>query len=391
MSQQLINHSPDLKKLRDEGFKLEIQDSYLLIHDVPYVNSKKEVAVGKIVSKLTLLGDRTAKPETHVAFFVGEYPCHNDGRPINQIKHNSNDQQLSKGLTVNHSFSNKPKNGYADFYEKMTTYVKIISHPAQSVDSSLTAKTFNVIESDDEESVFKYVDTNSSRAEINVISEKLRKHKIGIVGLGGTGSYILDLVSKTPVKEIHLFDGDDVNQHNAFRTPGAISIEKLRAKIKKTDYLKEAYSNMHKHIYSHADFINSFNVDQLSEMEFVFICVDIGEAKKLLIKYLLEKKISFIDVGIGLLTVDDKLLGSVRITSCTENKRDHIGNRISFVDDTKDEYSTNIQIADLNMFNAALAVIKWKKICGFYQDLLRENHTVYSINDNCLQGEDNDS
>jgi hypothetical protein len=37
-------------------------------------------------------------------------------------------------------------------------------------------------------------------------------------GLGGTGSYILDLVSKTPVNEILLFDSDDFLQHNAFRS-----------------------------------------------------------------------------------------------------------------------------------------------------------------------------
>ena len=34
-----------------------------------------------------------------------------------------------------------------------------------------------------------------------------------------------------------------------------------------------------------------------------------------------------------------------------------------------DEYATNIQIADLNALNALMAVIKWKKLSGFYQDL----------------------
>ena len=56
-----------------------------------------------------------------------------------------------------------------------------------------------------------------------------------------------------------------------------------------------------------------------------------------------------------------------------------------------DEYSTNIQIADLNMLNAALAVIKWKKLCGFYQDLEREHNCTYSINVNQLLSEETDS
>ena len=49
------------------------------------------------------------------------------------------------------------------------------------------------------------------------------------MGLGGTGSYVLDLVAKTPVWEIHLFDGDAFLQHNAFRSPGAPSLDELEA------------------------------------------------------------------------------------------------------------------------------------------------------------------
>jgi len=90
------------------------------------------------------------------------------------------------------------------------------------------AQTFRVIESKPEESVFNYIDTNSSRAEVEAISDKLKGRKIGIMGLGGTGSYVLDLVAKTPADEIHLFDGDEFAQHNAFRAPGAPSVDQLR-------------------------------------------------------------------------------------------------------------------------------------------------------------------
>ena len=43
MSRQLISHSADLKRLREEGYDLEIRNGYLLVKDVPYVNSRKEV------------------------------------------------------------------------------------------------------------------------------------------------------------------------------------------------------------------------------------------------------------------------------------------------------------------------------------------------------------
>ena len=42
--------------------------------------------------------------------------------------------------------------------------------------------------------MFKYADTASSRAGIAVATAKLEIGKVGIVGVGGSGSYILDLV-----------------------------------------------------------------------------------------------------------------------------------------------------------------------------------------------------
>ncbi|MGB7493085.1 MAG: hypothetical protein WBW05_01660, partial [Candidatus Acidiferrum sp.] len=53
-----------------------------------------------------------------------------------------------------------------------------------------------------------------------------------------------------------------------------------------------------------------------------------------------------------------------------------------------DDYNRNIQIADLNALNAALAVIKWKKLFGFYRDLKFEHHSQFSIDTNLLLNED---
>ena len=226
MSQRPINRSADLKKLRDEGYDLEIRSGCLLVKDVPYVNSRKEVKRGILVIKLVLAGDQTGRPDTHVAYFSGEHPCNEDGSEIAKIKHGSNAHSLAEGVAVNHSFSAKPKpaDSYPDYYAQVTTYVAILSGPAQRIDPTVTAKTFPVIEpEEDSDEPFNYIDTASSRAEIVAVTKKLALRKIAIVGLGGTGSYVLDLVAKTPVKEIHLYDGDTFYQHNAFRSPGAPS------------------------------------------------------------------------------------------------------------------------------------------------------------------------
>lgn len=394
MLNQLVDHSPDLKKLRDDGYEVEIRGNYLLINNVPYLNSKKEIKYGTLASELTLRGDITAVPSTHVVLFVGEYPCNKDGIEISQIRHQPINLTLDDGLVANYSFSNKPTEGYRDYYEKMTRYIEIISHPAESLGISVTARTFKVIESQDEGSVFNYIDTSSSRAGISSISDKLKPYKIGIIGLGGTGSYVLDLVAKTPVNEIHLFDGDEFLQHNAFRSPGAPSVEELNKKQKKVVYLKELYSKMHKRIFSHEVYIDSSNLDQLLGMDFVFMCLDKGNCKKIIVEKLEEAKISFIDVGMGIDIVDKTLIGIVRVTTSTDKKREHVRdkNRISFSEDAgNDAYSQNTQIADLNALNAALAVIKWKKLCGFYQDLENENHSTYTLNVNMLLNDDQHS
>lgn len=390
MSQELINHNPDLKRLREEGYAVEVRDGYLLVHEVPYVNSKRKIKYGILVSDLELAGDTTVSPiKQHVTHFIGEHPCNSDSTLIKGIQHNSQNQQLATDIVINHSFSNKPANGYMDYYEKMTTYATIISSQAKAIDDSVTEKPFKIINSNDQESVFNYLDTNSSRSKINVISSKLEGQKVAIIGLGGTGSYVLDLIAKTSVQEIHLFDGDVFLNHNAFRSPGAPSADKLREISKKADFFQEIYSKMHRNIHSHNYYITSTNINELLGMDFVFICLDKVDIKKLIVDYLIVSNISFIDVGMGVLIVDDFLLGHIRVTTSTTNKRDHIKDRIPFSEEgAANDYSTNIQIADLNALNATLAVMKWKKLFGFYQDLSKEFNTTYSINDGKLLNDD---
>jgi len=391
MSLQLINLSPDLKKLQNEGYTVEIVSNYLVVRNIPYVNSKKEIHQGTLVSELTLAGNKTAAPKTHLVYFIGDHPCDKDGSENKRIEHSRNKNTLDNNLVIDRSFSSKPKGGYKDYYEKMTTYATIISSPAQAIDPCYTPKSFLIIKSDKEDSVFNYADTASSRAEINTITRKLELEKVTIIGLGGTGSYVMDLIVKTPIKEIHLYDGDKFLQHNAFRAPGAPSVEKLREQPKKVDYFKDSYSEMHRNIIAHDYYIDASNVKELQEIDFVFLCLDWGESKKLIVKKLEELKIPFIDVGMGIYQVGDSLAGVLRVTSSTDYKSNYITNkgRIPFSNGNEENiYSRNIQIADLNSLNASLAVVKWKKHFGFYKDFENEHFSTYTIDGNALTNED---
>ena len=393
MSLQLLDRSPDLRRLISDGYELEIVGSHLLIRHVPYVNALKQVALGTLVSVLTLSNEATATPNDHVVSFIGEHPCKVDGTEITAIKHTSQRQDLGHGIVVDHTFSNKPEGGYRDYYDKMTTYIGIISAPAQSIDPRATPRTRQVQTSDDPLSVFEYRDTASSRAGIGAVTSKLELDKIAIVGLGGTGSYVLDLVAKTPVQEIHLFDGDRFLQHNAFRSPGAASLDDLQGAPTKTTYFHEQYSRMRRGIVSHDYYIDATNVDQLQQMDFVFLCLDRVGAKNEIITCLENADIPFVDVGMGIELVDDSLGGVLRVTTSSKQKRDHvhIKSRIPLSDPGRDEellYARNIQVADLNALNAALAVVKWKKLFGFYRDLDREHFSTFTIDGNALVNED---
>lgn len=393
MSLPLTSRNPDLARLVQDGYELAILHNHIVITGVPYVNSKGEIRLGTLVSDMgSISGDVTASPvQPHTAMWAGEYPCDRNGKPLEKLRHGSADQALGPDLTVNHSFSNKPSDGYRDYHHKMSTYVAMIERHARELDSSVTARTHRFIESDDPNSPFHYPDTASGRVGITNVMRKLELARVGIFGVGGTGGYVLDLVAKTPVREIAIFDGDTFLQHNAFRAPGAPCADQLRNLPKKVDYLAGIYSRMHRGIVPHAFAIAEDTIDKIGALNFAFICMDPGTPKRLLVEYLERHGIPFADVGMGIELIDDKLTGLIRVTTSTSEKMDHIRQpgRVSFKDGGKDNiYAKNIQIADLNALNAALAVIRWKKHFGFYADLGREHQANFALNGNVIVNED---
>lgn len=395
MSQRLISLNPDLKRLRDDEYNVEEISGYLVMRDIPYLNAQRQVLKGVLVSRLKLAGDRTVNPIAdgeHTVLFAGEWPCNFDGSQISHRNGDSN-ERITDDIVTQHSFSSKPTEGYQDYYHKMTTYVGIISNPAKAMDPNVTAQTHPVVLPDEvDDSPFLYIDTASSRADIVAVSAKLRLPKVAIVGLGGTGSYVLDLVAKTHVKEIHLYDEDSFLQHNAFRAPGAASVEDFQKDSggapKKVDYFTEKYSKMRRGIVSHAYSLDDSNVSELNGMDFVFLCIDGGERKRHIVEKLEELDIPFIDTGIGINVTDDSLHGTIRSTLNTPQKRDHFRTRVGFSNDDNDEYARNIQIADLNALNAAHAVIRWKKLFGFYKDYTSEHTSLYDVDGNFIHNED---
>src|SRR6266545_2739778 len=251
MSPRPTSPSNDLARLQQEGYAIEVRDGFLLLHHIPYVDPDRRVQYGVLVSPLEM-GDVTARPSNHVARFIGSEPCDQNGNPLEKIINGRGVERLAEGIEAAFSFSSKPLSGaYDDYHDKMTTYAAILSSPARELDPDATATPFPTAEHRPEESVFCYPDTATSRAGIGLVTQRLAGHTIAIAGLGGSGEYILDLVAKTPVGQIHVYDGDRFLSHNAFRAPGAPSIEDLRSAPTKVGYFAALYSNMHRGIVAH--------------------------------------------------------------------------------------------------------------------------------------------
>jgi hypothetical protein len=388
MSQKLFDRNPDLRKLREEGYAVQIRGGFLVMQ-VPYVDEKREVRLGRLISSLTLAGDITQRPDNHVVHWDGDYPCSTEGKSIEALRHGNGAFNLGNGLTAKFAFSCKPPEGYADYHGKMTTYAGVIAGPAAVLKPELKLRSYAAPEPE-EDTVFNYTETASDRVGIGSLTDLLKNERVAFIGVGGSGAYALDLVAKTPVREIRLIDGDDFLTHNAFRAPGAASLEELRQVQKKVHYLAGIYSRMHRNIVPHAAALDHANLHLLDGGTFAFISMDAGEPKQLAVRKCEQMGISFVDVGMGLELVDGSLGGILRVTASTPAMRTHVHDgRISFgSDDGNNLYSTNIQVADLNALNAAMAVVKWKKIRGFYRDLEREHHSTYTTDGNMLLNRD---
>ena len=238
------------------------------------------------------------------------------------------------------------------------------------------------------DSPFEFADTASARQQTTDLAMKLQHEKVAIVGVGGTGSFVLDFVAKTWVKEIHLFDGDEFLQHNAFRAPGACTREELGEAPNKAVFHGGRYSRMHRGVVAHPVRVDDTNVHQLGDYDTVFLCVDGGSVKGRILETCMSRGVLVIDCGMGVKRTRESrlLIGTIRVTTCLQDHHDHAKDCIdlSGADDVDDEYERNAQMAELNALNAALAVIKWKKIRGIYSDFVCELHCLYALDGNRL-------
>ncbi len=384
MFQKLVSRNPDIERLLKRGYSISFDAGYLIVRDIPYLGPEKQLNWGAIVCKLDFVDETSVRQDNHQIWFAGGSPHGLDGKPIPLLGDASATLPLgecSKDVIVERRFSNKPKSGaFADHYEKVDSYVAIISGPAMS--DGVDPYRFRAVEVANPHPVFKLQDTLTSRAGIGDLNGAFSEDVVAIVGLGGTGSYVLDFLARTPVKEVRLFDGDEYHVHNAFRSPGRLAEGDLGRK--KAAVYAERFEGFRHGVSYEATNIDSENGHLLDGVSLAFVCVDKGSARKEIHSQLRSRSISYIDVGMGLRRKGGKLRGMCRTTLYQGGTNlepvDALG-LVQLVDGPDDEYKENIQVAELNALNAALAIIRYKQLRGFYADDVDAFNLLFSVSD----------
>lgn len=364
--------SPDVQRLVDEGYSVRIDGQYLIVDNVPYCPAAGVIERAALISPYRHEDGVPQLDGNHTVWFTGSVPRMADGRSLENALVADTSAQVIAGLQVRCRLSNKPDpigDFFDNFYNKMTHYVRKLSSHARQIDGSVSATSTGSFASRLEKSVFHYPNPAVARAGLDLYEAKLKLKKVAIIGLGGTGSYILDALAKSAVEEIHLYDHDVVKPHNAFRMPSALSIDEAHRGDFKTDFLAACYSAMRVGVISHPVKITADNVGELAGCEFAFVAVDHGPSRGLIATELVRMKVPFIDVGIGVEKVDEttQLFSRARVTLVTPDAVG-VAATLPTADDTEEAVYNNIQVVELNALNAMLAIVRYKQFIGFYAD-----------------------
>lgn len=379
MLTELASRNDDIRRLLDKGYALRVDGGYLVVRDIPYLDSERIQRAGALVAKLVFVDSRQVKPESHVTYFAGSAPHGLDGRPIPNLNGSAHPLPLSSpDVVVERMFSNKPPEGFSNFFDIIEHYVNLVSGPAISLHGA-SPLTFGADHANTEKSVFKFNDTLTSRAEIGDLSSLLKRDVIAIIGLGGTGSYVLDFMVKTPVAEIRGFDSDKYYVHNAFRSPGRLDEQELGKS--KAEVYQQRYESFREGLQLKEKYIDLESAGELKGVTFAFVCIDKGSARSEIFDLLIRLRIPFIDVGMGLSRNGSGLSGMIRVTyySTEDAVRVKQMQLAEMVDDPNDVYRANVQIAELNALNASLAVARFKQVRGFYVSSSQSYHILLDL------------
>lgn len=366
-----------LEDLLASGYSLSVVTNHLVVNDVWHLDENGGLAKGRLAAPLTLINaSQVGSPKNHQMYWSASAPHFADGTRILLGAAKAENIKIG-GHEYPWHLSNKPPEGFTTFKELVESYVSIIAAPAEQK-FNVTPRTGAIYDVPEDDSPFKIHDTFSARAQITDLNQLLVDDRVAIIGLGGTGAFVLDFMVKTPVYSIDAFDFDVFQVHNGFRSPGEVPFELFGQP--KTAFYQQKYEEFRHRLRFHQKRVGSEDRTLFDSISFAFICIDDGEARAEICALLRSLNIPFIDVGMGVEKENGSLDGLIRTTLFTEATGSRAIDQVP-LDQGNDEgaYRTFVQIAELNALNAVLAVLRYKQFRGFYADDAGHYNSLYSI------------
>ncbi len=353
------------------GWTVEVEDNLISIVGVPY--RKRSGAVGTCQISVGIQGDglalralENANRAAHAALLTGVDKGHAyqaDGNPVGNMLWTDGTDQCVISIM-------RDDGDYDNAWHALTVYVSRVAGALGEEQRKQVEPIFRFeIEGEDDQAMQDW------RA-------RARGQRIGIVGLGGVGLWILDMMSKTDVREIRIWDGDDIEGRNLLRAPGWAGQEAIDNN--KAEFYGTQYDQMRRGLSVCGQYWRSDDpVDSFDGLNFVFIAVDKTDVRSALCQKLEEAEIPFVDVGMGIQRRNGRVRGSCQVFFSGEDPgRWRIG--IPTIEGVGEEEYRALQLADVGALNAALAVGMWRRHIGQYEEETKGWLVRYQIEGNDL-------
>lgn len=358
------------------GFKIRVGDDVVVAESVPCLlrDGNGTCAIEKPFDPQSGEPDDRVGGALHAVRVTTSEPqdgrvYHADGTPIGHLI--GGDERTWSAISIRRGSQQSPE---ADL-----SAMDVVHRYAKQVVGAVAAAESQGRSEPEVERPFKIPPTFEARAGVRPVQDRVRYQRIAIMGLGGTGAHLLDLMVKTPVPEIHLLDADEFEWHNFMRAPGAPSgaeIEAQRADpLSKVDYYHAKYAPLREGVVAHK--LRVDGVETLTRfldhhpVDFAFVCIDQRKdcdspRQDAVYEALSQKNVPFIDSGTSLTLNGGRIGGSVTTGSYAAGCRSwQVGVPNARVRGDVPGYR-NVQLPEVNALAASLAVMEWRRRTGQY-------------------------
>ena len=314
MSNQPTGPEDPIAHLVADGYDMVLESGHLVVRRLPYLAPSGLRKDGRLVLPVNNTGGTiTDASGDHRIWFAGEDPRDERGAALGSAQPHG----FSSLETAGFMMSFKPPTGsYSSLHEKIRHYAHILRDAARQIDPDVTDTPGGALQEVPDDLPLVYPDTNTTRAGLTTLNNIFRGHTIAIVGVGGTGSYILDQVAKTWVDQHHshrrrrIRDPQCIPRARRSRARGRAG-EAQQGRVLRRAVLADA----HRASPRTPSPLTADNLHLLGGATFVFLAAADADARPEIMQWLHDQGVPFIDVGMSFREGEGGLTGVAKVAA----------------------------------------------------------------------------